>query len=366
MSRPEIQPEDIAAVVEVLKSGTLSLGAAQQAFETAFADYIGTKHAVAVSSGTAGLHLCMRVLDIAPGDEVITSPFGFVSSANAILYEGGKPVFADIDEDTLSFTAQTASQLVTGRTRALLPVHVFGQPGDLDGYLDLADRRGIALVEDACEALGTVYRGRKVGGFGQTAVFSFYPNKQITTGEGAIITTNDDAIAAHLRSLRNQGRDEMGTWLDYVRLGYNYRLDEMSAALGLSQLRRVESQLEKRARVATAYRRSLADLAGVRLPAVLPTTSRMSWFVFVIRLEEGIDRDRIARRLQARGIPSRAYFSPLHLQPYMREKFGFKPGDFPVTEKVSASTLALPFHGGLEESEIELVVNGLRDAIAAG
>lgn len=365
MSSPDIQPQDIEAVCAVLRGGTLSMGPWLEKFEQAFADYIGVRHAVAVSSGTAGLHLCMRALEIGDGDEVITTPFGFVASANCILYEGGKPVFADIDPDTLNISAAEVAARVNGRTRAILPVHVFGEPADMHALDAIAAARDIPLIEDACEAIGAQYRGRKVGGFGRAAIFSFYPNKQMTTGEGAMVTTNDRELAGLLKSLRNQGREEMGARLDHVRLGYNYRMTEMSAALGLSQLARIESLLEKRRDVANLYLGALSGCPGIRLPAPASPKSA-SWFVFVVRLDEAINRDRIIACLEARGIPSRAYFSPIHLQPYFRKKYGYRPGDFPVAERIAGSTLALPFHANLPAEAITIVAEALRDAIAAG
>jgi perosamine synthetase len=248
MSAPDILPEDIRLVTEVLQSKTLCLGPFLSEFERAFADFVGTSHAVGVANGTAGLHLCILAANIADGDEVITTPFSFVASANCILYERARPVFVDIDEVSMNLDPELARRAVTERTRAVLPVHVFGQPCAMTELHELCRERDLLLIEDACEAVGAEYRGRKVGTFGKAAVFSFYPNKQMTTGEGAVITTNDPAWATLLRSLRNQGRDELSTWLVHERLGYNYRLDEMSAALGFSQLRRIETLLALRRR----------------------------------------------------------------------------------------------------------------------
>ena len=363
MSSPDIGEAEIEAVTEVLRSGTLSLGPNLGRFESAFADYVGASHAVAVSSGTSGLHLCVRAAGIGAGDEVVTSPFSFVASANCILYEGAEVVFADIDEETLTLDPERAAEAVGERTRAVLPVHVFGQPCALDEIGALCDRFGLTLIEDACEAIGAEYRGRRVGTFGQTAVFAFYPNKQMTTGEGAVVDTDDAAIAALIASMRNQGRDEGGAWLTHERLGYNYRLNEMAAALGLVQLGRIEEILARREKVAGLYRDRLAGIPGASLIAAGPHTTRFSWFAAIARLDPAIDRDKVIERLAERGIPARAYFSPLHLQPLYRRLYGHKEGDFPITERVAQSTLALPFHNRLSEEDVETVCRALADSL---
>jgi perosamine synthetase len=365
MSAPDIDADDIELVVQVLKSGRLSIGPFLERFEQTFADYIGTGHAIAVSSGTAGLHLCICAADIGPGDEVITTPFSFVASANCILYERATPVFVDIDERSMNIAPRLAAAAVTERTRAILPVHVFGQPCAMDELDDLCRRHALVLIEDACEALGAEYKGRRVGSFGTAAVFGFYPNKQMTMGEGGVITTNDDGWAARLRSQRNQGRDQMGTWLRHERLGYNYRLDEMSAALGLSQLMRIDKLLARRSEVATTYCKLLGDIPGVMVLSPLDTTSRLSWFVFIIRLEEWISRDYVIAHLQDHGIPTRTYFSPIHLQPYFMEKFDYREGDFPIAERVANGTLALPFHSNMSEAGIAHIADHLRVAVAS-
>jgi len=362
MSAPDIHEQDVEAVVRVLRSGVLSLGPALPAFESAFAAYVGTEHAVAVSSGTAGLHLCVRAAGIGEGDEVITTPFGFVASANAILFERATPVFVDIEEQTMNLDPGAAAAAVTPRTRALLPVHVFGQPCDMDALLAI----GLPMIEDGCEAIGAEYRGRRLGTFGNPAVFSFYPNKQMTTGEGAVITTGDADLAEMLRSLRNQGRDGGGAWLTHERLGYNYRLAEMSAALGESQLRRLDAMLDARAKVAGWYRDRLAALDGVALMAAAPATTRLSWFAAIVRLDGEFDRDLVIERLAAIGIPARAYFAPIHLQPFYRREFGYGPGDFPITERVARSTVALPFFATMTEAEVALVCDALATVLAQG
>jgi perosamine synthetase len=363
MSSPDIQPEDIELVTLALQSKILSLGPFLSDFEHAFANYIGTDHAIGVANGTAGLHLCIRAAGIADGDEVITTPFSFVASANCMLYERATPIFVDIDETSMNMNPELVRQAVTPRTRAILPVHVFGQPCAMDELSTVCRSQDLLLIEDACEAVGAEYRGRKVGTFGKAAVFAFYPNKQMTMGEGAVITTDDPDWAALLRSLRNQGRNELSTWLSHDRLGYNYRLDELSAALGLSQLRRIETLLARRQAVAARYRELLCGIPGISVMSEVPSTSRLSWFVFIIRLQPTISRDRLIAHLEKSGIPSRVYFTPIHLQLFYRERFGFREGDFPVTERVAASTLALPFHGNLSNGDMERVAESLRSAI---
>lgn len=363
MSAPEIGVRERELVNEVLNSTTLSIGPFIERFERAFADYIGVEHAVAVSNGTSGLHLCMHAAEIADGDEVITTPFSFVASANCILYERGCPVFVDIDEESLNVDPVLVTEAITEKTRAILPVHVFGQPCDMEALVQAARGADLMLIEDACEALGAEYRGTKVGALGDAAVFAFYPNKQMTTGEGGIVVTNDGRVAELCRSLRNQGRDEMGTWLRHVRLGYNYRLNELSCALGVAQLEHLEELLAKREQVAGFYQERLADVPGVRPLHVVPSTTRMSWFVFVIRVAPEIDRDTVIRLLDEDGIPSRSYFSPIHLQPFYRDRFGYREGDFPITERAAAETLAIPFHANLAVEHVELVIHALGRAV---
>ena len=365
MSEPDITEDDIAAVVDVLKSKRWSLGPVLEAFEDAFARYTGTKYAVGVSSGTTGLHAAVATAGIGPSDQVVTSAFSFVASSNCILYENADPVFVDIDPDTFNLDPAGIESALTDRTRALLPIHVFGQICDMEPMLRIARNRDLVVIEDACEAIGSEHRGRKAGSFGDMAVFGFYPNKQIAAGEGGIVTCDDPALATRLRSLRNQGRDEMGTWLRHIHLGYNYRLGEINAALGLSQLNRIDDLLARRDRVAGWYNERLRDLDGVGTMTPAPGTTRLSWFVYVIRLHPTIDRTTIIDRLQRAGVPSRIYFSPIHLQPYYRERFGYREGMLPVTEAVSQSTLALPFHTNMREAEVERVVAALRDAVGA-
>jgi len=361
MSQPDINEQDIEHVARVLRSGQLSMGSYLEKFEEAFCNYIGTQHAVAVSSGTAGLHLCMCLADVEEGSEVITSPFSFVASANCITYQRGTPVFVDIDEDSLNIDPAAVGDAVTERTVAILPIHVFGRPANMDSLCRTATSRGLLLVEDACEAIGAEFAGRKVGTFGRAAVFAFYPNKQMTTGEGGIITTDDSRWADRLRALRNHGRSSRG-WLDHEDLRFNYRLNEMSAALGLSQLSRIDSLLESRALVAMKYIERLSHVQGVASlkPAI---GTRMSWFVCVVRLDPRCSRDGVAACMAARGIPTRNYFPPIHLQPYFTERYGHKQGQFPVTERVAASTLALPFYGGMSDDDVDRVCDALRASI---
>ena len=363
LSSPDIHADDIELVVRVLRSNRLSIGPFIKQLERDFADYIGTKYAVAVTNGTSGLHLCMRAAGLAEGDEVITTPFSFIASANCILYERATPVFVDIDEASLNIDPALVARAITARTRAMLPVHVFGQPCAMDELQAVCRDRNLVLVEDACEAVGAEYKGRKVGTFGKAAVFSFYPNKAMTLGEGAVVATDDPQWAELMQSLRNQGRSDGGTGYFSDRLGYNYRLDEMSAALGVAQLERLDRLLALRQAVATRYSEMLRRVPGVTVKSAVSSTTRMSWFVFVIHLDPRIDRDRVIEQLEARGIPSRVYFTPIHLEPYYRERFGFRPGDFPVAERVAASILALPFHTNLSDAEMDEVVAALQSAV---
>ncbi len=362
LARPDITQAEIDAVVAVMKTPFLSLGPKLPEFEAAFAQYCGTRHAVAVSSGTSALHLCMAAIGIRPGDEVISTPFSFVASSNCILFEGGRPVFVDIDPDTWNIDPARIEAAITARTKAIIPVDVFGQPADMDPIMATAKKHGLRVVEDSCEALGARYHGRPAGNLGDMGVFGFYPNKQMTTGEGGMIVTNDEQVARLARSMRSQGRGEGNAWLSHERLGYNFRLSDINCALGLAQLRRIDEILARRARVAEMYRQRLAGDERVRMQKILPGIE-MSWFVLVVRLADRYteaDRERILAGLRARKIGCSNYFPPIHLQPYMRERFGFKPGDFPVCEALSARTFALPFHGGLTEAEVDAVCAALK------
>jgi perosamine synthetase len=364
LARPDIGPRELELVTQVLRSDVLAMGPFTQRFEEGIASVAGRREGVACSSGTAGLHLGVRALDIGEGDEVITTPFSFVASANCLLYERAVPRFVDIEEDSLGLDPDQLEQVATSRTRAVLPVHVFGRPCRIEAVAAIARRRGWAVIEDACEGLGSTIDGRPLGSFGNVAVFAFYPNKQITTGEGGMVVTDDPALAAMMRSLRNQGRDTDGTWLRHVRLGYNYRLDELSAAVGVAQLERLEELRAGRARVAAAYQRALGGIDWVRLPRA-GAGETVDWFVYVVRLHEDIDRDGLIGRLAGLGVPSRPYFAPIHLQPFYRTTFGFRPGDFPVTERVAASTLALPFSSRLSDRDVRYVADALSGVVDA-
>jgi perosamine synthetase len=363
LSAPDIQEEDVALVTQAVRSGRLSAGRFLERLESDFADYIGSRYAVGVANGTAGLHLCIRAAEIADGDEVITSPFSFIATANCILYERGKPVFVDIDADSFNLDPAQVERSMSPRTRAVLAVHVFGEPCALNALQAVCRDRDLVLIEDACEAVGAEYNGRKVGTFGKAAVFSFYPNKAMTLGEGGIVTTDDPRWASVMQSLRNQGRSDGGKGFGHELLGYNYRLDEMSAALGVAQLARLDRLLAQRQAVAIRYTELLRRVPGVTVRTAGPLATRPSWFVFAIQLDPSIDRDQVMTLLDARGIPSRVYFTPIHLQPYYRTRFGFRPGDFPIAERVAASILALPFHTNLSESETHEVVDALQSAI---
>ena len=385
MSSPDLTDAERQAVLDVLNTPTLSMGPRIEAFEKAFRDHTGVKHAIGVSSGTAGLHLCVRAAGIGAGDLVITTPFSFVASSNVLLFENATPVFVDVRADTGSIDPalirQAARDLTEGgekakawlprkgtgpggKLKAILPVDVYGQPADLDPISQVAQDYGLKVIEDACEALGAGYKGKPVGTLGDYGVFAFYPNKQITTGEGGVIVTADDAAANLMLALRNQGRSPGDTWLQHTYLGYNYRLDEMSAALGVVQMSRLEELLQKRERVAAWYGERLAEIPRLEVPAIEPYTTRMSWFVYVVRLDKSINRDTLAKNLKARGIPVRPYFLPIHLQPYMVERFGYRPGDFPITEDLGRRGLALPFSGVMSEDQVEHVCQIIREELS--
>ena len=362
MSAAELSEDDEQAVLAVVSSGVLSLGPNAGRFERAATDRAGVSFGIAVSSGTAALHLIVRALGIEESDEVLVPSFTFAASANAFIYQGAIPVFVDIEPDTFQMDAVDIRARRTHATRAAMVVDIFGHPADWDAIEGAAD--GLALIDDACEAIGAKYRGRPAGSFGRAGAFAFYPNKQMTTGEGGMIVTDDEELARTCRSLRNQGRSEMGAWLQHEQLGYNYRMDEMSAALGVSQIKRLDTFLAKRAHVAAMYTERLAGFEWVR-PPVVRDDVEMSWFVYVVQLARGIDRDGVMERLAAEGIPSRAYFSPLHLQPYIMERFGTREGMLPVTEDVARRTLALPFHNNVTEEQVDRVVGALERAVVA-
>jgi len=362
MSSADLDASDLEAVTEVVRSGHLALGPYTEKLETALALRLGVAHAVAVNSGTSALHLIVKALRIGPGDEVLVPSFTFAASVNVILYENAIPVFVDVEPETLNLCLRDLERKITPRTRAIMAVDVFGHPAEWDGILDLARRHGLRVIDDSCEALGAEYRGKPLGGFGDAAAFAFYPNKQITTGEGGALVTDDAGIAELARSLRNQGRSAMGTWLSHEFLGYNYRMDQMSAALGVSQLRRLDTFLERREAVARLYTTALAGLDAVEAPRVLSHV-RMSWFVYVARLAEGLDRDPVMTDMESQGVPVRGYFAPVHLQPYIRQRFGDLRGTLAVTEAAARRAVALPFHNRLNEEEVERVVRALAEAV---
>jgi dTDP-4-amino-4,6-dideoxygalactose transaminase len=364
LARPVLGEEEGRLVLEVLRSGQLSLGPRVAEFERLFAELVGSAHATAVSSGTAGLHLALRAVGVSDGDEVVTSPFSFVASANVALYERAKPVFADIDPVTLNLDPAAAAAAVTGRTRALLPVHIFGYPADMEAFEAIAARHGLGLVEDACEALGAAYAdGSAVGGRGNPAVFGFYANKQLTTGEGGIVTLGDPATKARIDSERNQGRAPDMGWLDHDRLGFNYRLSDIACAVGIAQIGRLAGMLADRARVAGLYREALSDVEGLELPCPDRGAERRGWFVFVVQLPRGADRDETVRRLAELGVQSKPYLPAIHLMSFYRERFGHREGQFPVCEDVAARSLALPFFPALSEAEVGRVAVALRTAL---
>jgi perosamine synthetase len=355
LARPEIGAREEELALEVLRSGQLSLGPMGERFERAFAEWLGVPDAVAASSGTAALHLGVRALDWGRGDEVLTSPFSFVASANCLLYEGARPVFCDVDPETLDLDPAAAEAAVGEATAGVLPVHIFGYPAAMAELEALAARHGLGVLEDACEALGAIdAEGHAVGARGNLATFAFYANKQMTTGEGGMIVPTDAAVAARLRSERNQGRDPDMGWLDHGGLGFNYRLSDMAAALGVAQLEKLDSLLERRAALAAMYAERLAGIEGLETPAPGRGAERRSWFVYTVALPEGADREATIARLAERGIASKAYLPCIHLFPHLRE-LGYREGQFPVAEAASARSLALPFFPAIGEAQVERV-----------
>jgi perosamine synthetase len=360
LARPVLGSEEERAVLEVLRSGQLSLGPRVSEFERGFAARVGAAHASAVSSGTAGLHLALRAVGVGEGDEVVTSPFSFVASANAALYERARPVFADIDPVTLNLDPGAAAAVVGEHTRALLPVHIFGYPADMLAFERLAAKHDLAIVEDACEALGAVHAdGTAVGGRGHPAVFGFYANKQLTTGEGGMVTLADAALKQRIDSERNQGRAPDMGWLDHDRLGFNYRLSDVACALGIAQLSRLDQMLADRTRVAALYREALAGIDELELPCADRDGDRRGWFVFVVQVARGVDRDATVRALSSAGVQSKPYLPAIHLMSFYRERFGHREGEFPVCEDVAARSLALPFFPEMSEGLIARVAECL-------
>jgi perosamine synthetase len=363
LAQPVLGEAEEQAVLDVLRSGQLSLGPRVPAFEQAFADRLGGVHASAVSSGTSGLHLALRAVGVEEGDEVVTSPFSFVASANVILYERARPVFADIDPVTLNLDPSAAAAAISERTRALLPVHIFGYPADVPAF----EAHGLPIVEDACEALGAVHGdGVAVGARGNPAAFGFYANKQLTTGEGGMLVMGSDEHKVRVDSERNQGRAPDMGWLDHDRLGFNYRLSDLACAIGLAQLDRLDDMLAARARVADSYRAALAGLAserGLVLPCEDSGGDRRGWFVFVVQLPPGVDRDDTVRALRELGVQSKPYLPAIHLMSFYRERFGHRPGEFPVAEDVAQRSVALPFFPALSESQVTRVAEALEHVL---
>jgi perosamine synthetase len=361
----DLRAEDVEAVAEVLASRRLAVGPWTTRFEQELASRVGVCHAVAVSSGTSALHLVVRALEIGPGDEVITTPFSFVASTNCILFERATPVFVDIDPVTLCIDPDAVEAAINSKTKAILAVDVFGRPADWPALERVAAAHGVELIDDSAEALGSDLDGRCCGSFGRAGIFGFYPNKQITTGEGGAVVTDDDRVAQLCRSMANQGRSPDSRWLQHVRLGFNYRMDEMSAALGVAQIGRLDEIVEARARVAALYDEALAGTKGLVLPAPYDE-GRMSWFVYVVRLTEAFareDRDGILSGLRARGIECSDYFQPIHLQPSLRETFRLEAGICPVAESVGERTIALPFFVGLGPSDVARVAEALGELL---
>jgi len=385
MSSPDLTDAERKAVSDVLNTPILSMGPQIKTFEKAFTDYTGRGYAVGVNSGTAGLHLCVRAAGIGPGDVVLTTPFSFVASTNVLLFENAVPVFVDVDArsgnmDPIQLT-EAARDLDAGGERAqkwlsrkgsasrrafkaILGVDVFGQSADWDPIRIVSDEFGLKVIEDSCEALGAEYKGRKVGTLGDYGVFAFYPNKQITTGEGGVIVTDDSKSADLMYALRNQGRASGDTWLSHTYLGYNYRLDEMSAALGVMQMNRLETLLRKREQVAEWYGERLVEIPAVEVPIIERFTTRMSWFVYVVRFDPAINRDAMAKYLEENGVPVRPYFLPIHLQPYIVDRFGYRAGDFPVTEDLGRRGLALPFSGVMTEEQVDIVCKAIQTGLS--
>jgi dTDP-4-amino-4,6-dideoxygalactose transaminase len=385
MSSPDLNDADRRAVLDVLQTNFLSMGPKIEDFEKAVAEYAGMVNALGVNSGTSGLHLCVRASDFNPGDYVLTTPFSFVASTNVLLFENLIPVFVDVDPKTGNIDPDqvklAADDLMSGKEKiinkwlprkgfdkkgklkGILVVDVFGQPADYGKLEKIAHENDLILIEDSCEAIGAENNQRKAGTFGDFGVFAFYPNKQMTTGEGGIVVTNNSKAADMMRALRNQGRAPGDNWLQHTHLGYNYRLDEMSAALGLSQMKRIDELIGKRENVAGWYNACLKAIDGIEIPNVSPDTTKMSWFVYVIRIDQRWNRDSIAVKLEEAGIPVRPYFLPIHLQPYMVDRFGYQEGDYPITEDLGKRSLALPFSGVMTEDQVKLVCSSLEKCL---
>jgi perosamine synthetase len=367
LSSPDITYREVEVINQVLSTPFLSIGPKVKEFENKIADFVGAKYAIAVNSGTSALHLCVRALGIKDGDEVITTPFSFIASANCMLFERAKPIFVDIDRNTLCVDVNKIEEKITPKTKAILPVHILGHACNMEKIMEISKKYDLPIIEDACEALGTEYKGKKVGTFGKMGVFSFYPNKPLTTSEGGLIVTDDIELANLCQSMRNQGRDTDKVWLHHTRLGYNYRMSELSAALGVAQMERVEEILAKRQKVADLYNQKLKKIKGIKIPYVASEINKMSWFVYVIGLDEKIfnqkTRDAILDKLEEMGISCRDYFPSIHLEPLYVEMFGYKKGDFPVSEEISNLTIALPFYNNLTERQIGYICEKVESII---
>ncbi|MCF7844237.1 MAG: DegT/DnrJ/EryC1/StrS family aminotransferase [Kiritimatiellales bacterium] len=366
LARPDINEADIEAVVAVLKSSRLSLGPKLNEFEQDFASYIGTKHAVAVSSGTAALHLCIRALEIKDGDEVITSPFSFIASSNCILFERAQPVFVDVLPGTLCIDPAKIEAAITPKTKAILGVDILGYLAEWDAIKVIAEKHGLLLIEDSCEAIGTTKDGKLSGTFADCGVFAFYPNKQITTGEGGMVVTDDEKIATAVRSMRNQGRNEESKFLSHDRLGYNYRISDINCALGISQLKRLPEFIQKRSAIFDWYEESLATLVDLVRTPMRQSGVEVSWFVYVVHLADRFgasDRNHLISYLKENGIGCNKYFPSIHLQSFYRDMFGYKEGAFPVSESASSSGIALPFYSNLSQEEVVNICNVLHNGI---
>jgi perosamine synthetase len=363
LSRPYIDERDEELVLDVLRSGRLSLGPAIERFEELLAERVGAPYAAAVSSGTAGLHMLCHVAGVDESDEVITSPIAFVATANCFILEGGRPVFADVDPQTLNLDPAAVEAAITERTKGIVVVDMFGYPCELDELRAIAERHGLWLIDDSCEALGAEYKGAPVGSHGVSGAFGFYPNKQLTTGEGGMVTTHSEEERDLIVSLRNQGRSYDSRWFHHVRLGFNYRITDLQAALGIGQLEKLDRMLAMRSDAAARYTKLLEGVDGVEPPLGDDADHKRSWFVYVVKVAEGVDRDAVVESLSAQGIEAGLYVPAVHLQPYMRERYGFAEGTCPVAEDACSRTLALPFFPQLEASDQELVVEALQDSL---
>jgi perosamine synthetase len=361
IARPYIDREDERGVLEVLRSGNLSLGPKFVEFEQAITQYTQASYACAVANGTCGLHLAVKALDLKDGDEVITSPFSFISSSNCLLFERAKPVFVDIEETTFNMNPLLIEKAITKKTKAILVVHIFGQSADMTEILKIARKYKLPIIEDACESLGSVYKDKMTGTMGDIGVFAFYPNKQMTTGEGGMIVTKSKKLYELMKSMRNQGRNTQGDWLIHERIGYNYRMDEMSASLGVTQLKKLPWMIQKKAQIASWYTSILSQDSRIITPQV-GTDRTHSWFVYVVRITTG-NRNQVMEKLAKKGIQTKPYLPVIHLQPFMKKMFGYKKGDYQIAEKVSAQTLALPFFIGLKKKDVELVCKEVQKAL---